>query len=237
MVLVAAVFPAVQGHGRNDGTRRLIGLLPAVAGRRRMRGVHDVSGVRVTRVRKAVSCSNSRSATCLSGANRARGQQWITGRSRSVANRSRWRHAPRSFRRSDPQHGAPCQQRLAREKAGRIGIDRVSEDRIDAPRKLVKVAPGLPSVVIRAFNLSALELHRNATAATTKRRLQEFRPRQVRNEKESTAALIRKSETAMAVCSTRQVLDLCSAYKGYQEGQTIAQKCCSNGQGAPSLSV
>jgi hypothetical protein len=117
---------------------------------------------------------------------------------------------PRAVRRGDAQYHAPWQQRLAREKAGPVGIDRVSEDRIDAVRQLVEIAAGLPSV-IRAFDLAAIELHRDATAPTAERRPHKFRSRQVRNLKEPTAALIRKPETAVAVGRTRQIPDLCSA--------------------------
>lgn len=101
-------------------------------------------------------------------------------------------------------------ERLAREKAGRGGIDRVSEDRIDAPRQLVEIAGGPPSVT-GAFDLAAIELHRDATAPTAERRPQEFWSRQVRKLKEPTAALIRKPETAVAVGRTRQIPDLCAA--------------------------
>ena len=110
---------------------------------------------------------------------------------------------PRSFRRGDAQHGTPSQQRVARKKTRGVGIDRVSEDGEDAPRQFVEVAPCLPSVAIRVFDLSALELDRDASAATAERRLQEFRPSQLRNDKESTAALIWESETAMAVSGSR----------------------------------
>jgi hypothetical protein len=59
---------------------------------------------------------------------------------------------PRSFRRRNAQHSAPCQQRFAPEKAGVVGIDGVSENRKNAPRQLVEVAPRLPSVATRAFD-------------------------------------------------------------------------------------
>ena len=127
---------------------------------------------------------------------------------------------PRSFQRGDAQHGTPCQQRFARKKTGGVGIDRVPEDGEDAPRQFVEAAPCLPSVAIRAFDLSTLELDRNAATATAERRLQDFRPSQLRNDKESTAALIRKSETAVVVSGTRQILNLCSAHDVQQEGQT-----------------
>jgi hypothetical protein len=129
----------------------------------------------------------------------------------------------RAFRRRDVQHGTPCQQRFAREKTRGVGIDCVSENGEDAPSQFVEGAPCLTSVAIRAFNLSPLELDRNAATATAERRLQEFRPIQLRNDKESTAALIRKPETAVLGCGTRQILSLRSAHNIQQEGQTWAE--------------
>ena len=126
----------------------------------------------------------------------------------------------RSFWRGDAQHGTPCQQRFARQKTRAVGIDRVSDDGEEAPRQFVEAPPGLPSVGIRAFDLSPLELDRNAAAATAERRLQEFRVIQLRNDKESTAALIRKAKTTVVGCGTRQILNLRSADDIQQEGQT-----------------
>jgi hypothetical protein len=138
----------------------------------------------------------------------------------------------RSDRRREAQHHAPCQQRLAREKAGRAGIDLVFEDREDVPGQLVEVVRSLPSVVIRTFDLSALEPNRKATAAA-ERRLQELRPGLaakihpapvvvVQKHKESSAALIQKSEAAVLVCGTRHVLDLRSANDTQHETQKQA---------------
>jgi hypothetical protein len=85
--------------------------------------------------------------------------------------------------------------------------------------------------------LSALELHRNATATAAERRLQEFRPRQIRNDQESSAALIRKAETAVLFRSARYILDLDLASHNGQEAESERPEGSSNRHGLQNYVV
>jgi hypothetical protein len=108
------------------------------------------------------------------------------------------------------------------EEAGRVGIGPASQYPENAPCQVVKVVGCLPSIVTFAFRLAALELHGKATTTTAQRRLQNFGMRQVRHQKESSAALIRKAKTAEAVRGTRHRLSRGSTHSSYQEAETNA---------------
>ena len=126
----------------------------------------------------------------------------------------------RSFRRGDAEHGPFCQERVAREKARSVGLDRVkSENSENTPRQCVEVARCLPSIGIAAARLPAFELDRNATTAA-ERCIQAFGLCQLRNDKQSVAALIREAEPAVTVRGARQLLNLRSACSTHEETQS-----------------
>jgi hypothetical protein len=129
----------------------------------------------------------------------------------------------------EAQHRAPRKEPLAGKKAGRVWFDPAPQNREDAPRQLIEPLWCLSSVPTLLRVLSAHELNRETPPTTTEGSFQDLRRHEVRNQKESSSALILKAETTVLIRPIRHVLDLGSGRKNSEEAEREPRYVTSHG--------